>query len=271
MIKDYLNKFSLKSKKAFIIGGSGLLGEEISEAFLSASADVVNLDNDLSKAIFLKNKYSTNKYKYNYLDVGNFKNFDKKIAVLFEKFGCPDVFVNCSYPTTKDWKLSSFKNNKISILRKNVDIHLNSYSWLAFKVCEKMKKENKGGSVILLSSIYGLIGQNIEIYKNTNMQENMNYAIIKGGIKNFSKQLASYYGSFNIRVNSVCPGGIIGHVKESTKYQNKKFLKNYSKNCPLKRLGSPDEVAASVLFLASDASSYITGTSFLVDGGWTAI
>ena len=79
MIKDYLNKFSLKNKKAFIIGGSGLLGQEISEAFLSASAEVVNVDNNLSKAIFLKNKYSTNKYKYNYLDVGNFKNFDKKI------------------------------------------------------------------------------------------------------------------------------------------------------------------------------------------------
>ena len=123
----------------------------------------------------------------------------------------------------------------------------------------------------MLSSIYGLLAQNKEIYKNTNMSENMNYSIIKGGINNFAKQLASFYGSYGIRVNSVCPGGIAGHVKGSKKNQNKIFIKNYSKNCPLKRLGKPEEVASSVLFLSSDASSYITGTSFLIDGGWSIV
>ena len=99
----------------------------------------------------------------------------------------------------------------------------------------------------------------------------MNYSIIKGGINNFAKQLAAYYGSYGIRVNSVCPGGIIGNVKGSKKRQNNKFLENYYKNCPLRRLGKSDEVASSVLFLASDASSYVTGTSFLVDGGLTIV
>ena len=134
-----------------------------------------------------------------------------------------------------------------------------------------MKREKVNGSIIMLSSIYGVIGQNPEIYKNTSMKENMNYSIIKGGINNLTKQLAAYYGSSGIRVNSICSGGIIGHIKGLKKKQDKTFLKNYSKNCPLKRLGRPDEVASSVLFLASNASSYITGTSFLVDGGWTAI
>jgi len=69
----------------------------------------------------------------------------------------------------------------------------------------------------------------------------------------------------------VCPGGITGHVKGSKKKQNKTFIKNYSRNCPLKRLGKPEEVASSVLFLSSDASSYITGTSFLIDGGWSIV
>ena len=123
----------------------------------------------------------------------------------------------------------------------------------------------------MLSSIYGLVAQTLQIYKNTGMNENMNYSVIKGGINNFAKQLASYYGNYGIRVNSVCPGGIIGHIKGSKEKQNVKFIKNYSKNCPLGRLGKPEEVASSVLFLASDASSYITGTSFLVDGGWTVV
>ena len=99
----------------------------------------------------------------------------------------------------------------------------------------------------------------------------MNYSIIKGAILNFSKQLASFYGNSGIRVNSVCSGGVKGHIKGSKIKQNKNFIKNYSKMCLLGRLAFPDEIAYSVLFLASDASSYITGTSLVVDGGWSAI
>ena len=88
------------------------------------------------------------------------KNFDK----IIKKFGCPDIFVNCSYPTSKIGITVHLKN-KISILRDNVDFHLNSYVWLSYKICEMMKKSNKRGSVIMLSSIYGLLAQNKEIYK----------------------------------------------------------------------------------------------------------
>ena len=101
----------------------------------------------------------------------------------------------------------------------------------------------------MFGSIYGLVGQNNSIYENTNIKENMNYSIIKGGIINFSKQLASYYGQYKIRVNSICPGGLIGHTKGNSKTQDNIFLKNYIKNCPLKRLGNTEEVASSVLFL----------------------
>lgn len=266
MIKDYLKYFSLKNKKAVVIGGSGLLGSEIVKALISTSAQVINLDIQKLK---LSSKF--NKYQYNFFNVKKMNSLDKNFDKIIQKFGCPDIFVNCSYPTSKNWNNSSFKKNKISILRDNVDFHLNSYVWLSYKICEMMKKSNKRGSVIMLSSIYGLLAQNKEIYKNTNMSENMNYSIIKGGINNFAKQLASFYGSYGIRVNSVCPGGIAGHVKGSKKNQNKIFIKNYSKNCPLKRLGKPEEVASSVLFLSSDASSYITGTSFLIDGGWSIV
>lgn len=267
---DYLKKFSLKNKKAFIIGGSGLIGTEITLALSSASADVVNLDKrDLSLLPKFKNKLK--KYYYSYFNIENLESLNRNFDKIFKKFGCPDIFINCSYPATENWNKSSFKKNKISILRENVDLHLNSYAWLSYRTCELMKKYKKEGSVIMLSSIYGLLAQNKEIYKNTNMTENMNYSIIKGGINNFAKQLASYYGSSRIRVNSVCPGGIIGHVKGSKQNQNKVFLKNYKRNCPLKRLGKPDDVASSVLFLSSEASSYITGTSFLVDGGYSIV
>ena len=75
----------------------------------------------------------------------------------------------------------------------------------------------------MFSSIYGLVGQNNSIYEKTNIKENMNYSIIKGGIINFSKQLASYYGKYQIRINTICPGGLIGHTKGKSKNQDKTF------------------------------------------------
>ena len=87
----------------------------------------------------------------------------------------------------------------------------------------------------------------------------------------FKKQMASYYGQFGIRINNICAGGLQGHVAGKSNFQEKRFVKNYSKKVPLKRLGQPHEVANVVTFLASDASSYITGSNILVDGGWAAV
>ena len=102
MIKNYLNKFSLKNKKAFVIGGSGLLGSEIIEALVSASANVINLDKN-KKIINFEKKFAADKYKFIPIDVSDLKNIDKKISNLFKKFGCPDILINCSYPVTKNW------------------------------------------------------------------------------------------------------------------------------------------------------------------------
>ena len=93
----------------------------------------------------------------------------------------------------------------------------------------------------------------------------ISYSLIKGGINNLTRQMASYYGKFNIRINSLCPGGI-----EASNH-NSKFIKNYKLRVPLKRLCKESDVASAVLFLSSDASSYITGTNIMVDGGWTAV
>ena len=87
---------------------------------------------------------------------------------------------------------------------------------------------------------------------------------------NFTKQLASYYGSYGIRINSVVAGGVKGHVKGSKKKQNKIFLKNYCLKVPLKRLAKPEDIANPIIFLISNNSNYITGTNLIVDGGWSA-
>ena len=105
----------------------------------------------------------------------------------------------------------------------------------------------------------------------TNMKENMSYALIKGGITNLTRLMASYYGKYNIRINTIAPGGIKGHVANHAAKQSVSFIKNYNKQVPLKRLGNTREVAEAATFLVSPASSYITGVTLMVDGGWTAI
>ena len=127
-----------------------------------------------------------------------------------------------------------------------------------------MKKQNFG-SVVNMASIYGIVGNDFTIYKNTGgLTSPAAYSAIKGGIINFTRYLASYYGGNNIRVNCVSPGGVINE-------QNENFIKQYESKVPLKRMARSEEIAPAVTFLLSEESSYITGHNLVIDGGWTAI
>ncbi len=261
--------FSLKNKLVFIVGGSGQIGKDIVKVLNDAKAKILILDikNNFNK----KNKKNNYKrIKFRYFDCKN-SEYDNDFKSIIDEFGVPNVFINCSYPMTEDWKNASFQKIKKSTLEENINIHLNTYAYLAKLVADEMKKKKISGSVIQFGSIYGILGQDLSVYENTNMRENMIYSIIKGGITNLTRQMASYYGKYNIRVNTVCPGGLKGSVQGVRKNQEINFIKNYSKKVPLSRLGYTIEIAYPVLFLASDASSYITGSTLVVDGGWSII
>ena len=267
-MKDYLQKFLLKELTVFIVGGSGLIGREICDAVTSAGANTIILD---KVNIPNRKKSYASSLTWREFDCSNLNNLEKQFLKIIKDFNVPDILINCSYPRTKDWAMNSFKNISLNSFRKNIDIHLNSYAWLAKLTAEEMVNAKKKGNIIQLGSIYGLIGQDLSVYKNTDMHENMTYATIKGGIHNLTRQMASYYGQFNIRVNTICPGGLEGHVAGKSATQNPIFVSQYSKKTPLKRLGRAEEIAPSAVFLASDAASYITGSIIMVDGGWAAI
>ncbi len=264
-----MEKFSLAKKLVYIIGGSGQLGKEIVKTFAEANAKIILLDIKEEFAKNFKKKYLS-KIKYHYFDCTN-KNYDNDFNEIIKKNGVPNIFINCSYPMTKKWKESSFKKITRKNLEENINIHLNTYAWLAKTIADKMKTKKIRGSIIQFGSIYGILGQDLSIYLNTKMEENMSYSIIKGGITNLTRQMASYYGKFNIRVNTICPGGIKGTVQGVMNKQEKNFVQNYSLKVPLSRLGNADEISYPVLFLASEASSYITGSTLVVDGGWSII
>lgn len=256
----YLDKFKITNRLVFVLGGQGLIGKEITRSMLDAGAKVVVLE---------KKKFKINKKKQNItfekFDVSIPEKIEKQYYYLIKKYGVPDIFINSSYPKTRDWSSNSFQKIKYKSFAKNINIHLNSFSWLAKIVADSMVKSKKNGNIIQLSSIYGVVGQDLSIYLGTKMKESMSYSVIKGGINNLTRQMASYYGKYNIRVNAICPGGVsdINH--------NKIFIKNYNRKVPLKRLAKNTEIASAILFLASDASSYMTGSMLMVDGGWTAI
>ena len=273
LIPDYQKKFRVDNKVAYVIGGLGLIGSEVTKALASGGAKTVVLDIDDNRGKKLIAELNDAGYNSGYqsFDCADMENLEREFSRLINEHTSPNIFVNCSYPRTKDWSSNSFEDITLDSYRKNVDIQMNSNVWLARLAAENMKIESKFGSIIQLSSIYGIVGQDLNVYRGTEINENMTYATVKGGLTNLTRQMASYYGNYNIRVNTLCAGGLEGHVAGKSKKQEKIFVENYSKKAPLKRLGHPQEIASTVLFLASDAASYITGATIIVDGGWTAI
>ena len=265
MQTNFKNLFNLDNYEVYIVGGNGLIGTQIVRALEQFGASVTVFDLKIKKKI---NRGKTKYVKFNCSDEKSIKNF---FTNYFKKNRCPDVFINASYPVTKDWKKNSFKEINFNSYKKNIEIHMNSYVWIAKNIADQMKKNNVYGSIIQLSSMYGIVAQDENLYKNTNISSNMTYGIIKSATIHFTKQLASYYGKYNIRVNNLVIGGIKGHIKGTKKKQDKNFIKKFNSRVPLKRMGLADEIPSSVIFLASSASSYITGSNIFIDGGYSII
>ena len=249
---DYLDKFKLTDKNVFVVGGMGLIGKEIVKSLIDAKANVIIVDIVESES---------SDVSYEYYDITDLENVNPFLKKMIKKYGNIDVWVNTSYPKTNDWG-DKVEDLKLDSWRKNVDWHLNSYSWISKEVALIMKEQGSG-SIINLGSIYGVVSPDFTLY-DTNSTSPMAYSVIKGGIVNLTKYMASYFGEDNVRINSICSGGVFDN-------QNKDFVEKYKNKVPLKRMAKPSDIASSVVFLASEASSYITGQSLMVDGGWTII
>ena len=252
-------------KNIYIIGGNGLIGSSFTNLYTKDNVNLFVLD------LFKTQKKTKSFIKNIHFDCTKLENMKKKLDNIFIKYGEPDILVNCSYPVTSDWKKNTFTKIKYSSFKKNIEIHLNSYCWIAKLFADRMKSKKISGNIVLLSSIYGIVAQNKENYRGTDMNLNMTYPIIKSGIIGFVKQSASYYGKNKIRINALCPGAILGHVKGSKTSQNKRFIKQFSANVPLNRLAHVNEIANVLNFLISDNSSYISGQSIVADGGYTVL
>lgn len=245
-------------KTVVVTGGVGLIGHQVARAFLEFNASVVVAD----------------------IDRGRFEQMFAGTAASFEQFDITDpavvrpflekmrrerqsvhVWINCAYPRTKDWG-NFIDDVTFESWDANVRMHLGGYFWTSKNVLELMK-EKRAGCVINFGSTYGMLAPNFNIYAGTGVTNPVAYSAIKGGIINLSRYLAALYGPYNVRVNCVCPSGVFnGH--------NDTFVSRFSDLTPLRRMAHDYELAMPVVFLASEAASYITGHALMVDGGWTA-
>ena len=244
---------NLNNKVIIVTGGSGLLGTSFIEYFSKYGATVINLEINIITDI------THNKIQ---CDITNIESLKNAINLIIDTHKKIDGWVNNAYPRTEDWG-NKFENINYDSWKKNVDMQLNSVFITCQLVLEVMKSQ-KFGSIINMASIYGVNGPNFSVYNDTEMTMPAAYAAIKGGVINFTKYLASYFGTYSIRVNCVSPGGVFNN-------QDKIFVENYNNIVPLKRMATPEDITPMVAFLLSDNSKYITGQNLIIDGGWTII
>jgi len=255
----------MKKKVCLITGGAGFLGKKYCSFFLKKNFIVICVDNNKNNIAQLKSLQLKNLKIYN-CDISN----EQRVKKLFKKINktlSVDVLINNAaidaIPFKKNNTIQKFPT--IDMWDKEFDASLKG-SFLMIKYFgEKMLKKKKG-SIINMGSDLSVISPNQKIYKSSykNYIKPVTYSVIKHGMVGLTKYFAALYANQNVRVNMVSPGP----VKNK---QKKKLLKEIENLTPMGRLGDPDDLCGLLFFLATDASSYVTGQNVLADGGKTII
>jgi len=265
------NKFSLKNKNIVLTGAAGIIGQELSQALLNTGANLALIDinetalNKLKSTLNVKSNNFFNIYK---IDLTNESEVETTIVDINKRFGSIDVLHNNAATKTNSISdfLKPFEDYKLSTWNDVMSGNLSSM-FLMSKAVGKIMKKQKYGSIIQTASIYGVTTPDKDLYKGSEyngfqISSPASYSVSKSAVIALTKYLASYWAEYNIRVNCISPGGIFSG-------QNSEFVDKYSNKVPLGRMCSEQDIVGTIIYLSSEASSYITGQNIIIDGGFT--
>ncbi len=253
----YLKKYNLKNKYALVTGAGKGLGKACAIALAEAGANLIILsrtNKDLSNVSKIIKKFKVKCQTFN-CDVTNF-NQVKNVINQISKI---DILINNAGTNFPEHFTKVKRSNMEYMVKINNVAAFNLAQLCTLKMLKNKNRKKIGGVIINMSSQMGHVGGPIRSVYNMN----------KHGLEGLTKGMAIDLAQYNIRVNSVCPTFVVTPMT-SKFLKNKKFKKETLNNIPLGRFAEMSEIASAVVFLASDAASMITGTSLLVDGGWTA-
>jgi len=273
MSESFKEMFSLHGKTAIVTGALGILGKSFCSGLAEFGANVAVLDLDKDKAEEFAKGLSEHyhiKAKGIRCDVSSPEEVQTMVKYVVEIFGKVDILHNNAGGKSADVEacLAPFEDYSLETWRAMMSVNIDGMFLVAQAVGKQMIEQGKGGAIIQTSSMYGLIAPDQRIYEGSEylgcqMNSPASYTTSKAAVIGFTKYLAAYWADKGIRVNCLSPGGV-----ESG--QTELFKQKYSARIPLGRMAQRDEMVGALVYLASDASSYVTGENIVIDGGVNA-
>ncbi len=259
----------LKDKVVLLTGGGGILGVRFADALAANGARVALVDCDSAKADAAAqqiNREHSDSVQAFCADITQPEQLQKLKSTVESKLGPVDVLINNAAVKSPNF-FEPFETFPLDDWNTVMAVNTTGVM-LGCQVFGAAMAERGSGSIINTLSIYGIVAPDQRIYEGSEYEGRaINtpavYSASKAAVWGLTKYLAAYWGDKGVRVNAITPGGVFSG-------QNKTFVKKYSDRVPLGRMGEPDELCGAVLFLASDASSYVTGQNIVVDGGLSA-
>jgi 2-deoxy-D-gluconate 3-dehydrogenase len=265
----------VRGRVVVVTGGAGLLGQEYARALGRAGAHAVIADVDGQAAGALAQQISeaTGVRALGVeTDVSCKASVHAMIGATLDAFGRLDVLVNNAAIDPKfDEKVAgqhvhAFETYPLELWNRSLAVNVTGM-FLCAQAAARPMLEQRSGVVINISSIYGLVGPDQRLYERPGQTARtfkpVDYSVTKSAVLGLTAYLAAYWGGTGIRVNTLTLGGV-------SNAQDREFVSRYEARVPLRRMARRDEYCGALLFLASNASSYMTGSNLVVDGGWTA-
>ncbi len=262
--------FDLKGRVAVVTGASGQLGGEYVRTLLAAGARVAAFDIDPANPKGRLGEVRTKRLLAVRVDVTDGRSVERGLKRTVARLGHPSILINNAAidvpPGAANQETGPFESYPESSWQRIMDVNLKG-TFLCCRIIGGHMAEHGGGSIINISSIYGLLSPDQRIYEYRRSKNPFfkpaAYGVTKAGVTNLTRYLATYWAAKNVRVNTLTLGGVFNRQGET-------FIKNYSQKVPLGRMADQKEYNGAVLFLASEASSYMTGSNLIIDGGFSS-